>query len=60
MKPPDPEMLQGMSLKDQKEFMAKWATDTLQQLGSKSQTRSSSRPGSDGDEKEEGKFEKKL
>ena len=52
VKPPDPELLQTMSLKDQKEFMARWATETLQQIGSRSAagSRSTSRPGSDGED----------
>lgn len=56
VKPPDPELLQSMSLKDQKDYMARWATETLQQLGSRpiSTGGTRSKPGSDGEEERDG------
>ena len=34
VKPPDPEILQQLSFKDQREFMANWAQNTLTQFAS--------------------------
>ena len=58
VKPPDPEILQQLSFKDQREFMANWAENTLTKLasGSRSSPQHGSRRGSAGmtDEGESG------
>ena len=42
VKPPDPEILQSMSIKDQREFMAQWAEATLSDSGSRPGSRPTS------------------
>ena len=46
VKPPDSEILQSMSIRDQREFVAQWAEATLSDSGSRPGSRPSSRPSS--------------
>ena len=46
VKPPDPELLMGLKLKDQQELMMLHAEATLSQCSSRSSSRPSSQPGS--------------